>query len=166
MGQDSKNHPVTPAIHFLKQNGVAFEPHLYKYEEKGGTSVSSRELGVPEHQVVKTLVMETETKSPLIILMHGDKQVSTKELARALAVKKVAPCAPETANRHTGYQVGGTSPFGTRKPLPVYVERTILALPRIWINGGGKGFLVSLDPRELERVLKPTAVEVAIDSKT
>jgi len=162
--KDSK-FPVTPAIHFLRDNDVAFEPHLYKYEERGGTAVSSRELGVPECIVVKTLIMETEKKEPLVILMHGDKQVSTKNLARQIGVKSVGPCAPETANRHTGYVVGGTSPFGLRKAMPVYMQKTIADLDRIFINGGGKGFLVSLDPKELMRVLQPTLVDVATEPK-
>lgn len=157
-------YPVTPAIHLLRREGAAFEPCLYAYEEKGGTAVSARELGVPEHAVVKTLIMETDAKAPLIVLMHGDKQVSTKELARQIGARSVAPCAPEVADRHSGYQVGGTSPFATRKPMPVYVERTILDLPKIYVNGGAKGFLVALDPKELARVLNPTPVDVALDA--
>ena len=156
--------PVTPAIRVLREHGVEFTEHTYKYEEKGGTTVSSRELGVPEHQVVKTLVMEDEAKNPLIVLMHGDKQVSTKNLARQLGRKSVQPCKPEVADKHSGYQVGGTSPFGTRRAMPVYVERGIVDLPRIWINGGRRGFLVSFDPKELVRVLQPVLVEVAIDA--
>ena len=156
--------PVTPAIRVLREHSIAFKPHLYKYEEKGGTAVSSRELEVPEYQVIKTLVMETDSKSPLIVLMHGDKQVSTKELARTIGVKTVSPCTPEVANRHSGYQVGGTSPFGTRKEMPVYIENTILELETIYINGGGKGFLVSLDPKDAARILKAKAVKVAIDA--
>jgi Cys-tRNA(Pro) deacylase len=155
-------HPVTPAIHLLRKENVAFVPHLYKYEEKGGTSVSSRELGIPEEIVIKTLVMEDDKKNPLIVLMHGNKQVSTKELARQIGVKSIAPCKPETADRHSGYQVGGTSPFGTRKQMPVYAEKTILGLDRIFINGGGKGFLIEISTRDLERVLAPIWVEVAI----
>ncbi len=155
--------PVTPAIHFLRDQGVLFEPHLYKYEERGGTAVSSRELQVPENIVIKTLVLETDTKDPLVVLMHGNKQVSTKNLARAIGVKSVTPCSPETANRHSGYQVGGTSPFGLKRPMPIYLQKSIADLERIFINGGGKGFLVSLDPRELIRVLHPTLVEVAVD---
>lgn len=158
-------YPLTPAVHVLRENSVSFSPHLYAYEEKGGTAVSSRELGVPEHIVIKTLIMETEKKDPLIVLMHGDQQVSTKELARAIGVKSVAPCSPETANRHSGYQVGGTSPFGARKKMPVYMESTIADLPRIYINGGGRGFLVSLDPKEAIRVLNPTLVRVGIEAK-
>jgi len=160
----SDKQPVTPAIRVLRQHGVEFDQHVYKYEEKGGTAVSSRELGVPEHGVIKTLVMEDDAKSPLIVLMHGDKSVSTKNLARALGVKSVAPCKPEVADKHSGYQVGGTSPFGTKRPMPVYVERTITQLPRIWINGGRRGFLVSLAPSDLVRVLNPTLVDVAIDA--
>jgi Cys-tRNA(Pro) deacylase len=153
--------PVTAAVRALRAAKVEFSDHLYDYEDKGGTAVSSRELGVPEHIVVKTLVMDADT-GPLIILMHGDLQVSTKELARQLGVKRIAPCSPESAEKHTGYQVGGTSPFGTRKPLPVYVEETILALPRIYINGGKRGYLVSLAPAELTRVLGARPVKVGI----
>lgn len=155
--------PATPAIHLLRREGVPFEPCLYAYEEKGGTAVSARELGVPEHAVIKTLIMETDAGEPLIVLMHGDKQVSTKELARQIGARSVSPCAPETADRHSGYHVGGTSPFGTRRPMPVYAERGILDLPRVWINGGAKGFLVALDPKDLARVLKPVPVDAAID---
>jgi len=144
-------YPVTPAIHFLRDHGVEFEPHVFKYEERGGTAVSSRELGVPEHIVIKTLIMETDSKEPLVVLMHGDKQVSTKNLARAIGVKSVSPCAPETANRHSGYQVGGTSPFGLRRPMTIYLQKSIADLERIYINGGGKGFLVSLHPRGIPR---------------
>ena len=155
--------PVTPAVRFLRSAQVSFTEHLYAYEEKGGTAVSARELGVDEHAVIKTLIMEDERKSPLVVLMHGDRQVSTKELARVMGVKLIAPCAPETANRHSGYLVGGTSPFGTRKPLPVYLEETILDLPRIYLNGGKRGFLVGLDPCEVVRLLKPTLVRVGIE---
>jgi Cys-tRNA(Pro) deacylase len=155
--------PVTAAIHVLRQQKVAFEGHLYAYEERGGTAVSARELGVSEHAIIKTLVMETDAKDPLIVLMHGDRQVSTKELARALGVKSVQPCAPAVADRHSGYQVGGTSPFGTRKRLPIYLQRSILSLERIYVNGGSRGFLVSLTPAEIVRVLNPTLVEVAIE---
>jgi Cys-tRNA(Pro) deacylase len=154
--------PVTAAIRVLRQAKVEYGEHPYNYEEKGGTAVSARELGVPEHSVVKTLIMEDEGKSPLIVLMHGDCQVSTKELARQIGSKSVSPCAPDLAQRHSGYLVGGTSPFGTRKPMPVYLEEGILALPLIYINGGSRGFLVSLAPGELVRVLKPTTVKVAI----
>jgi Cys-tRNA(Pro) deacylase len=153
--------PATPAIHFLRRHGVAFTEHPYRYEEHGGTRVSSRELGVDEHAVVKTLVMQDETKQPLLVLMHGDREVSTRQLARQLGCKTVEPCDPAVAQRHTGYAVGGTSPFGTRKELPVYVERTILELDRIYINGGRRGLLVSLAPTELVRVLNATAVDAA-----
>ncbi|MBL8857318.1 MAG: Cys-tRNA(Pro) deacylase [Planctomycetes bacterium] len=155
--------PVTPAMRVLREFGVEFTPHTYKYEAKGGTAASSRALGVPEHHVVKTLIMEDETRAPLIVLMHGDKQVSTRQLARAIGAKSITPCKPEVADKHTGYQVGGTSPLGTRREMPVYVERSITLLPRIWINGGRRGFLIALDPRELVRVLAPTLVEVALD---
>jgi Cys-tRNA(Pro) deacylase len=152
--------PQTPATRFLDQHRVARTDHLYAYEEHGGTRVSSRELNVPEHEVVKTLVMQDEGAHPLIVLMHGDLKVSTKELARQIGAKKVEPCRPEDAQRHTGYMVGGCSPFGTKKKLPVFVEKTILELPRIYINGGRRGFLVGIDPRELIRLLAPTAVDV------
>ncbi len=154
--------PVTPAVRTLRAAGVAFTDHPYAYEEKGGTAVSARELGVDEHCVVKTLIMEDERKSPCIVLMHGDRQVSVKELARVMGVKGVSPCAPEAALKHSGYQVGGTSPFGTRKGMPVYMEETILELPRIYINGGKRGYLVGLDPRDVVRLLKPTLVRVGI----
>lgn len=152
----------TPATVFLKQHGVRYTEHVYEYVEHGGTRVSAEALGVDEHAVVKTLVMEDETKRPLIVLMHGDREVSTKNLARQAGVKRIEPCTPETAQRHSGYQIGGTSPFGTRKPLPVYVEKTILVLPRIYINGGRRGFLVGIDPKEIVRVLGPTPVEVGL----
>jgi Cys-tRNA(Pro) deacylase len=141
---------------------VRFSDHLYDYQEKGGTAVSSRELGVDEHCVIKTLVMEDDAKQPLLVLMHGDRQVSTKELARQIGARAVEPCRPEVAQKHTGYLVGGTSPFGTRRQLPVYVEESILSLPVIYINGGKRGYLVGLTPGDLERVLKPTPVQVAI----
>jgi Cys-tRNA(Pro) deacylase len=147
----------------LRAAGVSFTDHLYEYEEKGGTAVSARSLDVDEHSVVKTLIMEDDAKQPLVVLMHGDKQVSTKELARMIGVKSISPCNPETAHRHTGYMVGGTSPFGTRKTMPVYIERTILELQRIYINGGKRGYLVGLDPVDAVRVLKPVLVSVATD---
>jgi len=153
---------ATPAIHFLRKHGVAFTEHRYRYEEHGGTRVSSRELGVDEHAVVKTLVMEDEAKKPMIVLMHGDREVSTKQLARQIDRKTVEPCDPAVAQRHTGYAVGGTSPFGTRKPLPVYVERTVLELERLYINGGRRGLLVSLVPGELVRVVRAVPVEAAL----
>jgi Cys-tRNA(Pro) deacylase len=151
----------TPATQFLAKHGVAYTVHEYDYVEHGGTAVSSESLGVPEHEVVKTLVMEDEEKKPLIVLMHGDRTVSTKDLARQAARKRIEPCKPDVAQRHTGYQVGGTSPFGTRKSLPVFVERSILELPAIYINGGRRGFLVRISPEDLVRLLKPTPVDVA-----
>jgi Cys-tRNA(Pro) deacylase len=155
---------VTPAIRMLREHGIAFTEHLYRHEERGGTRVSARELGVDEHVVIKTLVMHDDHRQPLVVLMHGDCEVSTKNLARQIGARSVDPCDPASAERHTGYQVGGTSPFGTRKALPVYVERSILSLPRIYVNGGRRGFLVSLAPADLTRVLAPTPVDVAIAS--
>jgi len=154
--------PVTAAIRVLRQAGVTFCGRPYHYEEKGGTAVSARELGVDEQSVIKTLIMEDERKAPLVVLMHGNLQVSTKELARAIGAKTVSPCSPESAQRHSGYLVGGTSPFGTKKRMPVYLEETVLALPLIYINGGSRGFLVSMTPDELVRVLKPALVKVGI----
>lgn len=154
--------PVTQAIRMLRQHKVDFIPRLYKYEDRGGTAVSARELDIDEHQVIKTLVMEDENNNPLIVLMHGDREVSVKNLARQLGVKQVTPCAPKTADALTGYQTGGISPFGTRKQLPVYVEKTILSLERICINGGKRGLLVEISPAELARVLKPGEVEVGV----
>jgi Cys-tRNA(Pro) deacylase len=151
----------TPATQFLHAHGVKYSEHEYRYIEHGGTAVSSESLGVPEHEVVKTLVMQDEEAKPLLVLMHGDRKVSTKELARQAGRKRIEPCTPEAAQRHTGYQVGGTSPFGTRKALPVYLERSILGLALIYINGGRRGFLVRLSPQELVRVLKPTTVDAA-----
>lgn len=153
---------VTAAVRVLRAHGVAFTEHVYQYEDKGGTRVSSRALGVDEHAVVKTLVMQTDERAPIIVLMHGDCSVSTKALARQLGVRSVVPCEPAVAERHSGYQVGGTSPFGLRTPMPVYVERSILDLPRLFINGGRRGFLVSMVPADLVRVLSPTPVDVAI----
>lgn len=152
---------ATPAVHFLRQQKVPFTEHEYRYEERGGTAVSSRELGVDEHIVIKTLIMEDETKQPLIVLMHGDREVSTKNLARQAGRKTVSPCAPDVAQKHTGYLVGGTSPFGTRKPMPVFLERTIADLERIYVNGGRRGFLVALAPSDLVRVLNPILVDAA-----
>jgi len=152
----------TPATVFLRQHNIPYTEHVYEYVERGGTRVSAEALGVDEHAVVKTLVMEDEAKRPLIVLMHGDREVSTKNLARQAGVKRIEACTPETAQRHSGYQIGGTSPFGTRKRLPVYAEKTILELPRIYINGGRRGFLVGIDPKELVRVLQPTLVEVGL----
>jgi Cys-tRNA(Pro) deacylase len=156
--------PVTPAIRVLRAKQIAFTPQLYEYVEHGGTRVSAEALGLPEHQIVKTLVMETERKAPLIILMHGDREVSTKNLARLMGVKQVTPCLPEVAQKHTGYLVGGTSPFGTRKPLPTYVQQTIFDLPCIAINGGKRGFLVMIDPQDLRKAFEVIAVDVAIDA--
>lgn len=156
------NAPETQATKFLRQHKVPFSDHLYTYEEHGGTAVSARELDVDEHAVVKTLVMEDESAKPLIVLMHGDCKVSTKELARQIGCKKVEPCKPEVANRHTGFLVGGTSPFGTKKQMPVYVEKTILDLPLIYINGGKRGYLVGINPQELLSVLSLKVVEAAL----
>lgn len=156
------SHPVTLAVRVLRQHGVAFEPHLYTWEARGGTRASAAHLGVDEHLVIKTLIFEDEKKQPLCVLMHGDKEVSAKNLARQLGKKQVGPCAPEVADRHSGYQVGGTSPFGLRRAMPVYVERTILDLPLLYINGGARGFLVSLAAHDLQRVLQPTPVQVAV----
>jgi Cys-tRNA(Pro) deacylase len=153
--------PETPATRFLKQHGLAYSSHLYEYEEHGGTTVSSRELNVDEHAVIKTLIMEDENARPLIVLMHGDHKVSTKDLARQTGRKHIEPCKPEVANRHTGYLVGGTSPFGTRKAMPVYMERSILDLPLIYINGGRRGYLVGVHPHDILRILRAELVEVA-----
>ena len=154
--------PTTQAIRLLKQHKVDFTPRPYKYEDRGGTAVSARELGVDEHRIIKTLVMEDEGKNPLIVLMHGDREVSLKNLARQIGVKQVSPCPPKHADALTGYQTGGISPFGTRKTLPVYLEKSILELERICINGGKRGFLVEISPEDLVRVLEPTLVEVGI----
>ena len=152
--------PETPATQFLKAQGVDFDGHLYTYENHGGTRVSARELGVDEYSVLKTLVMQDEHRHPLLVLMHGSLNVSTKELARAAAVKAIEPCTPEVAQRHSGYLVGGTSPFGTKKTMPIFLEQSALTLPRIYINGGRRGFLVSMVPADLQRALKPTLVTV------
>jgi Cys-tRNA(Pro) deacylase len=156
-------YPVTQAVRVLRAHEVLFVPHQYAWTEGGGTAASAAALCVPEHSVIKTLVMEDDQARPLIVLMHGDKQVSTKNLARQLGARSVQPCKPAVADRHSGYQVGGTSPFGTKSALPVYCERSILELPKIWINGGGRGFWVQLDPKDLQRVLQPTLVDVAVD---
>lgn len=155
--------PSTPALLALRAAKVPFEIHQYAYVEKGGTKVSAQALGVDEHAVIKTIVLETGDRKPLICLMHGDRQISTKQLARILGEKTINPCDPTVAQRHTGYQVGGTSPFGTRKALPIYVERTILELDRIYINGGGRGLLVSIAPEVLVRLLAASPVEAATD---
>lgn len=153
--------PVTSAIRFLREHQVDFIERPYKYEEHGGTEVAAKAFGVDENLVIKTLVMEDEEKNPLIILMHGDKQVSTKELARAIGVKSMSPCTPEVALKHTGYMIGGISPFGTKKSLPVYVEESILSLPKIFINAGKRGLLCEISPADLVKVLKPMPVRVA-----
>ena len=153
----------TPATAFLARAGVDYTEHHYDYVEHGGTSVSSSALGVPEHEVVKTLVMEDDRGDPLVVLMHGDRKVSTKELARVAGAKRVFPCRPEVAQRHSGYLVGGTSPFGTRKAMRTYLQRTVLDLPRIYINGGRRGYLLGMAPGELVRVLAPSLVDVAIE---
>jgi Cys-tRNA(Pro) deacylase len=156
------DYPVTQAVRLLREKKVDFEPHLYDYLEKGGTKHSAEALGVDEHAVVKTLVMETDMRKPLIILMHGDREVSTKNLARTIAVRSVIPCKPDVAQKHTGYLVGGTSPFGTRSHIPVYAEKTIFDLTKIYINGGKRGFLVSLKPQVLKDLLTAQEVSVAI----
>jgi Cys-tRNA(Pro) deacylase len=158
----SDHAPETPATLFLRKLGIAHSNHLYDYEEHGGTSVSARELNVDEHAVVKTLVMEDETGKPLIVLMHGNCKVSTKELARQSGHKKIEPCKPEVANRHTGYLVGGTSPFGTKKQMPIFIEKSILDLSLIYINGGRRGYLVGVHPHDILRALSPTVVEAAL----
>jgi Cys-tRNA(Pro) deacylase len=153
---------MTPATSFLKARGIAYTEHEYEYVEHGGTEVPARALGVPEHHIVKTLVMEDEARKPLIVLMHGDRKVSTKNLARQAGRKSVEPCKPETAQRHTGYQVGGTSPFGTKKRVPVYAERSILELAELYINGGRRGLLVKLKSADLVRALELSLVDVAL----
>jgi Cys-tRNA(Pro) deacylase len=150
------------AIRALRAADLAFVPRLYAWQPHGGTRASSVALGVPEHAVVKTLIFETERGAPLCILMHGDREVSSKQLARVIGSKTIAPCAPEVADRHSGYQVGGTSPFGLRRAMPIYMQSTILELPRIYINGGARGFLVEIDPRDAQRVLAPVMVDVAV----
>jgi Cys-tRNA(Pro) deacylase len=154
----------TPATTFLKAHGVGYTEHHYEYVEHGGTEVSAAALGVPEHEVVKTLVMQDEEAKPLVVLMHGDRKVSTKNLARQASRKRIEPCKPDVAQRHSGYQVGGTSPFGTRKRLPVYMERSILDLSKIYVNGGRRGFLVGMAPGEIVRTLAPQLVEAALDA--
>lgn len=156
------NYPITPAIRVLREKKVAFEPHVFEYVEKGGTRHSAEVLGVDEHSVIKTLIFETNERKPLIVLQHGDLQVSTKNLARHLGVKTVSPVAPEKANKLTGYLVGGTSPFGVKTKLPIYAEKTIFDLERIYINGGKRGFLVAISPQVLKEVLKVGEIEVGI----
>ncbi len=153
----------TQATQFLRKQGVAFSEHPYEYEEHGGTSVSARELGVDEHHVVKTLVMQDEAAKPLIVLMHGDRKVSTKNLARQIACKSVEPCKPDVAQRHSGYMIGGTSPFGTKKAMPVYVEKSILSLEKIYINGGRRGYLIGIDPAVLASSLQAKPVECSLE---
>jgi len=155
------DYPITPAVRFLRTKEAEFTPHLYDYVEKGGAKESARQLGVDLHAVVKTLVFETNEKKPLIVLMHGDREVSTKNLARFLGVKSVEPATPEKASKLTGYLVGGTSPFGTRTEIPIYVERAILDLDKIYINGGKRGFLVEIDPVILRNVLLIDEVEIS-----
>jgi len=155
--------PVTLAVRALRAAKVTFEPRLYAWEAHGGTEHSSAALGVDEHWVIKTLIFEDEQKLPLCVLMHGDREVSAKGLARLLDKKSVGPCRPDVADRHSGYQIGGTSPFGLRRPMPVYMERSILEGPTIYINGGARGFLIAIDPREAQRVLSPTLVDVAVE---
>ena len=162
MAKKARHVSETPATQWLRPHAVAFTEHPYDYVEHGGTAESARQLGVPEHAVVKTLVMQDEQARALIVLMHGDRQVSTKNLARAIAVKSVQPCTPDAAQRHSGYLVGGTSPFGTKKALPVWVEASVLALPRIWINGGRRGFLVGIEPSVLKRLLGARSVSCAL----
>jgi Cys-tRNA(Pro) deacylase len=154
--------PSTPAIRLLRDRGIPFTEHLYRYEERGGTQLSAQALGVDEHTVVKTLVLEDDERRPLIVLMHGDREVSLKQLARQIGKKSVEMCEPKAAQRHSGYMVGGTSPFGTRQRMPVYIERSVLALDHIYVNGGARGFLVRIAPEDLVRVLAPIPVEVAI----
>jgi Cys-tRNA(Pro) deacylase len=158
-----EKEPVTPAVRMLREKGVGYTPRFYAYEDKGGTGVAARELGVDEHAVIKTLVMAAEGQGPLVVLMHGDCQVSTRGLARHLGARAVAPVDPLEVTRLTGYQVGGVSPFGTKRELPVYVEQDILSLPRIFINGGKRGFLLEMDPGDLARALKPIPVRVAVE---
>src|SRR2546430_13607868 len=161
MSKKSNHVSETPATAFLRQHGVVFTEHVYDYVEHGGTAESARQLGVPEHQVVKTLVMQDERAQPLIVLMHGDHQVSTKNLARQIGAKSVEPCRPEVAQRHSGYLVGGTSPFGTKRAMPVYVEGSVLALPRILVNGGRRGHPVGLAPSGPTPLPEPTSVDFA-----
>ena len=154
--------PITPAIRFLREKKIAFVPFLYRYEDHGGTHQFAAEFKVPDHDVIKTLVFETDQKKPLLVLMHGDREVSTKQMARIIGAKQVTPCDANTAQRHTGYQFGGTSPFGTRRQLPVYAEKTILNLQKIYINGGKRGFIIEISPRDLGAALEIQEVEAAI----
>ena len=161
MARKNAEPPVTPAVRLFRERGVAFTPRLYDYEEHGGTARAARELGVDEHEVVKTLVFQTDAGAPLLVLMHGDREVSARQLARLLGVRSVTPAEPAAAQRLTGYMVGGISPFGTRTRIPVYIEATILDLPRILINGGKRGFLVEMDPREVQHLLEASTVSAA-----
>jgi Cys-tRNA(Pro) deacylase len=153
----------TPATAFLKKLGITYTEHVYEYIEHGGTSASSSALGVDEHHVVKTLIFENDKRAPLCVLMHGDRKVSTKELARQIGAKRVAPCTPDDAHRHSGYQVGGCSPLGLRKPMPVYVEKSILALEKIYINGGRRGYLLGMPPGDVVKAVSPIGVDVALE---
>jgi len=157
------SHSETPATQFLRANGVEFSEHFYEYQEHGGAERGAEQIGVQADAVVKTLIMEDEKGAPLVVLMHGDRKVSTKNLARQAERKRVGPCRPEVVQRHTGYQVGGTSPFGTRKTMPIFLQRSVVDLERIYVNGGRRGFLVGLAPRELVRTLAPQLVEVALE---
>ncbi|MGE5131040.1 MAG: Cys-tRNA(Pro) deacylase [Sphingomonadaceae bacterium] len=157
------SHSETPATQFLRKLGIDYSEHYYEYVEHGGAERGADELGLPPEQVVKTLVMEDEHAKPLVVLMHGDRKVSTKNLARQAGRKRIEPCRPEVAQRHSGYQVGGTSPFGLRKPMPIYMERSIRDLPRVYINGGRRGFLVGLAPADIERALAPQLVDAALE---
>jgi Cys-tRNA(Pro) deacylase len=161
LSREEPRLPVTSAVRMLRAHGIAFTQQPYTYETRGGTEVPARELGVDEHAVIKTLVMQDDAARPLVVLMHGDREVSTKALARILGVKSVAPCAPAVADRHSGYQVGGTSPFGTRKAMPIYAERSITELPYLYVNGGRRGYLVGMTPTDLVRVLHPVLVDIA-----
>jgi Cys-tRNA(Pro) deacylase len=159
---DKTSYPVTPAVRLLREKKIVFEPHLYGYKDRGGTRHSAAELRVPEHAVIKTIVMQDQDRDPFVVLMHGDCEISTKELARVIGAKSVTPCDPDVAQKQTGYQVGGTSPFGTRKRMPVYVEGSIFELPKIYINGGKRGFLIEIAPADLRTALPVTEVHVAI----
>lgn len=165
MSRGDRDHPITTAVRALREAGVDFVPHVFTYVERGGTAHSSKELGVDEAQVVKTLVFEDEAKKPFVILMHGDREVSQKKLARLIGKKSVRPCPPDVAERHSGYKVGGTSPFGLRREMPIYVERSVLSLPVIYINGGARGFLVEIPPRVLVEVLAAEPVDAATGAR-
>jgi Cys-tRNA(Pro) deacylase len=158
----NEDYPITPAIRFLREKNIAFIPFLYRYEEHGGTHQFAAEFNIPDRQVIKTIVFETDQKKPLVVLMHGDREVSTKQMARTLGVKQVTLCDANAAQRYTGYQFGGTSPFGTRRQLPVYAEKTILGLQKIYINGGKRGFIIEITPHDLCAAVEITEVEVAI----